>query len=360
MNDANTALTTTRPTALAKPAETPPAPAADRLGAPEKAAIVLVALGPQTASRLLAGLGERRLRRFARAVSDMREAPAEIVERVLAEFLHKIEDTRSVGGGADEARRFLSEALDKDQVNLIMGDLDSVGRSVWSLLGDIPDNRIANWLRSEHPQVAAIALSRLSSVKAARVLERFEPEAADDIVVRMGPAAAADPAVAARIGDVIARDFLPAAMSRRGRQEPSELIAAMMNHVSAPIRDRLLEAMTGAAPQLARAVRKEMFTYEHIPERINPRDVGAITKQIDETVLLRALKPGGERGRRTAEFILGNISKRLAERFREELAALPEPTRKEGEEAQAAIVAAIIGLRDSGALKMMTSESAEH
>ncbi|MFV0474792.1 MAG: FliG C-terminal domain-containing protein [Pikeienuella sp.] len=363
MNDAQIAPAPAPSTALTRPAETSPARVAargaDRLGPAEKAAIVLIALGPQTASRLLAGLGERRLRRFARAVSDMRETPADVVERVLAEFLQKIEDTRSVGGGADEARRFLSEALDKEQVNQIMGDLDTIGRSVWSLLGDIPDNRIADWLRGEHPQVAAITLSRLTSVKAAKILERFDDAAADDIVVRMGPAASADPAVAARIGEVIKRDFLPQVMSRGARQEPSELIAAVMNHVSAPIRDRLLEAMSGAAPQLASAVRKVMFTYDHIPEKINPRDIGAIIKAVDEAVLLRALKPGGEKSRRSAEFILENISKRLSERLREELEALPEPTRREGEEAQAEVVAAITALRDAGALKMIVAEPAE-
>lgn len=368
MTETETALATVTPARFAKTtgtalaasgAEHGGAHQADRLEPAEKAAIVLVALGPETAARLLSGIGERRLHRFARIVNGLNEVPADVVERVIAEFLHKIEDTRSVGGGAVEARRFLSEVLDKDQVNRIMGDLDTKGRSVWSLLGDVSDVRIATWLRSEHPQVAAIALSRLSAVKAARVLERLGPAEAEDIVMRMGPAAIADPGVTARIGEVIARDFLPAAISQRNRQEPAELIAGVMNHVSGAIRDRLLEAMVSAAPKLAEAVRKVMFTFEHIPERINPRDVGLITKSVDETVLLRALKAGGERSRGTADFVFGNISKRLAERLREDLEALPEPTRKDGEAAQTALVAAIVDLRDAGALKMIVTESVE-
>ncbi|QIE55388.1 hypothetical protein G5B40_07905 [Pikeienuella piscinae] len=368
MTETETALATVAPGAIAKSTGTALTAAgadhagahpADRLEQAEKAAIVLVALGPETAARLLAGIGERRLHRFARIVNGLSEVPADVVERVIAEFLHKIEDTRSVGGGAVEARRFLSEVLDKDQVNRIMGDLNTKGRSVWSMLGDVPDVRIANWLRSEHPQVAAIALSRLSPVKAARVLERLGQAEAEDIVMRMGPAAIADPGVTARIGDVIARDFLPAAISQRNRPEPADLIAGVMNHVSAAVRDRLLAAMVDAAPKLAEAVRKVMFTFEHIPERINPRDVGLITKSVDEAVLLRALKAGGERGRATADFIFANISKRLAERLREDLEALPQPTRKEGEEAQTALVAAIVDLRESGALKIIVTESGE-
>lgn len=333
-------------------------PGEERMTPAEKATVVLVALGPETASRLLAEVGEQRLRRFARIVKDLREISPEAVERVIAEFLHKIEDSRSIGGGADEARRFLGEVLDQNEVNQIMGDLDIKGRSVWSLLGDIDDARIAVWLRTEHPQVAAIALARLNSVKAAKVLEMFDQEMADDIIVRMGPAASADAAVAERIGKVIARDFLPVALNRRGKQEPADLIASVINHVSGPSRDRLLDAMTNAAPKLAEAVRKVMFTFDHIPQRINPRDVGAITKTVEEETLLRAMKAAGEQ-HKTTEFILGNISKRLAERLREDMVALPDATRKEGEAAQAEVVAAVIELRDSGAIKIIVPEEDE-
>lgn len=329
-----------------------------RMTPAEKATVVLVALGPETASRLLAGVGEQRLRRFARIVKDLREVPPETVERVIAEFLHKIDDSRSVGGGADEARRFLSEVLDQSDVNQIMGDLDVEGRSVWSLLGDIDDARIAAWLRTEHPQVAAIALARLNSVKAAKVLEMFDQEMADDIIVRMGPAASADASVAERIGKVISRDFLPLALNRRGRQEPADLIASVINHVSGPSRDRLLNAMTSAAPKLAEAVRKVMFTFDHIPQRISPRDIGMITKAVEEETLLRAMKAAGEQ-HKTTEFILGNISKRLSERLREDMAALPDGTRKEGEAAQAEVVGAVIELRDSGAIKIIMPEDDE-
>ena len=331
----------------------------DGLGAPEKAAIVLVALGPETAAKLLTGFNETRIRRFARAVSGLKETPPEIVERVIAEFLQRMEDTLSVGGGAAEARRFLSEVLERDRVNQIMADIDSSGRTVWSLLGDVEDARLAAWLRSEHPQVAAIALSRLTAMKAAQVLEKFEPMFAEDIVIRMGPAAGVEPAMAERIGEVIARDFLPSVMTRSRGKDPADLVAGVMNHISVRTRDRIIAAMDEAAPKLAASVRKIMFTFEHIPERIAPRDIGLVVKSVDEATLMKALKAAGERGAKVVDYIMENISKRLAERMREDLAALAAPSRKDGEAAQAALVAAIVDLRDNGQIKMVVKEVAE-
>ncbi len=341
------------------PQAKPPAAPQVKLTSGEKAAVILVALGPEAAAKLLTGIGERRIRRFARIVSDLKEVPPEVVEATIAEFLSKLDADRAIGGGATEARRFLSEVLERDQVDRIMGDLDAAGRSVWSLLGDVEDERIANWLRTEHPQVAAIALSRLTSQKAAQVLERFDAAEADDIVIRMGSAATAEPAVAARIGEVIAREFLPSAIQRQGRKDPADVIAAVMNHVTGRTRDRLVEALGDATPKLAEQVRRIMFTFDHIPERISPRDVMMVVKSVEEGTLMKAMKSSMARSPKAVEHILSNISKRLAERMREDLEAMAEPSRKEGEAAQGELVAAIVGLRDTGLLKFIELETLE-
>ncbi|MEM7522241.1 MAG: hypothetical protein AAF360_00460, partial [Pseudomonadota bacterium] len=91
----------------------------------EKAAIVLVALGPEAASALLGELGARRIRRFARALNDMRDIPADVVDAVLAEFMELLDVGKSISGGQEETRKFLSGALESNEVAVIMGELES-------------------------------------------------------------------------------------------------------------------------------------------------------------------------------------------------------------------------------------------
>lgn len=325
----------------------------------EKAAIVIVALGPDSASSVLGDLGPQRIRSFARAMNDMPSVPAETVDAVLAEFLDLLEETKSISGGAEETRRFLSDVLELDEVQQIMTDLETNRRSVWSSLTEVDDARVAEFLETEHPQVAAIALTRLTSVKAARVLESLNPEVAREIVLRMGPATATDDSVAARIGEVIERDFLVSARESQNQANPANLIAAVMNHVPTETRENLLGHMSAEKPVLAKEVEKVMFTFDHITERVNPRDVSLLMKAMDETTLLRALKAGGDAGPRTTDFFFDNISKRLAERLREDLDALEAPKKKEGEAARAEVVAVITDLRDRGDVKMISMDPEE-
>ncbi len=106
-------------------------------------------------------------------------------------------------------------------------------------------------------------------------------------------------------------------------------------------------------------MRKFVFTYQDIPSRISGRDVSQILKVVDESVLLVALKSTGEAAIATSEFILSNISSRLATRLRDDLKEMPNPKAKEFEAAQSTVVAEIVGLRDQGILKMIEIETAD-
>lgn len=156
-------------------AEAPP-PAPGRLGPAEKAAVVIVALGAEAAGGMLKEMGESAIRRFARAVSGMRQVPQEEVAGVVAEFLDGLGDEMTVRGGAHAARRFLGKVMDDEALTRIMEDLDGRnGRSVWTRLAEAADAPFAAWLQTEHPQLVCVILSKLRSDQAARLLERLEP-----------------------------------------------------------------------------------------------------------------------------------------------------------------------------------------
>lgn len=325
----------------------------------EKAAIILAVLGPELAATLLGGFDRPRIRRFAYAVNDMQNLSADAVDDTIAEFLDCLDKEAGVFGGSDETRRFLEEIMEKDQVNQLMDDIDAKGRSVWIALNEVEDPRILSWLKSEHPQVAAITLTKLTAAKTARLLEQMDPEISSQLVLRMNQATSAPPEVAERIGQIIKQEFLPTAIVKKDRLEPPELIAAVMNHVSNGVRDHLLEHMEANTPALAEAVRKFVFTYEDIPSRIQGRDVSQIMKVVDESVLLVALKSTGEGAAKTSEFILSNISSRLATRLRDDLKEIPNPKPKEFEAAQSTVVSEVVALRDRGALTMIEIEAAD-
>jgi len=328
-----------------------------RLTDVEKAAVILTALGPKVAATLLEGFDRSRIQRFAHAVNDMHEISAATVNSTIVEFLTQLEQEAGIAGGGNETRRFLEEFMEKEQVNQLMEDVEAKGRSVWTALNDVADTRILSWLKSEHPQVAAITLTKMTSAKVASLLEQLEPETAKPLILRMSQATSAPVEVTTRIGEIIQQEFLPTAKIKKGRMDPPELIASVMNHVSSGVRDHLMEHMETFTPTLAETVRKFVFTYEDIPTRISGRDISQVIKAVDESTLLVALKSTGDAAVATSEFILSNISSRLAARLRDDLNDVTDPKPKECEAAQSSVVAEIVGLRDRGVLNMIEMDT---
>jgi flagellar motor switch protein FliG len=108
----------------------------------------------------------------------------------------------------------------------------------------------------------------------------------------------------------------------------------------------------------AELVRKAIFTYVHIAARINPRDAPKIIRIIDQAVLITAM--AGAQGKpemeASTEFILSNISQRMAQGLREEIAARGKVKEKDGEEAMNQIISAIRTLESTGELVMVQDE----
>ena len=91
-------------------------------------------------------------------------------------------------------------------------------------------------------------------------------------------------------------------------------------------------------------------------DRVSPRDVSVITRAVEEDVLLTALKSALATGLPTAEFVLGNLPKRLAERLREDLDAMQDVKLKDGEAAQAEIIRAIQALEKKGEITLIEDD----
>jgi flagellar motor switch protein FliG len=111
--------------------------------------------------------------------------------------------------------------------------------------------------------------------------------------------------------------------------------------------------MEESDPKLAQEVQRVMFTFADIATRVAARDVAQVVRAVDEPMLLTALKTALAVDDPSAEFILGNVARRLSERLREDLEAMPEVRQKEGEQAQAEVVAAVRRLAQQGQIKLI-------
>jgi len=212
---------------------------------------------------------------------------------------------------------------------------------------------------SESDEVAAVLLSKLSVSKAAELLGMLPGSHARRITYAVSLTGAVTPDAVLRIGQSLASqlDSIPASAFDDG---PVERVGAILNFSPANTREDVLAGLDEDDKTFANLVRKAIFTFANIPARIDPRDVPKITRGIDQAVLVTALAYAAASGlEKSSDFVLENISKRMAEGLREEMRELGKVKDTDGEAAMSKVVAEIRELEAAGEVLFVAEDEAE-
>ncbi|WP_299131639.1 FliG C-terminal domain-containing protein [uncultured Amaricoccus sp.] len=350
-----TALVPAKANRVDKPRAQAPRP--EQMPTPiEKAAMILTAIGPELAAGFLKEIAQPDIERFARALAGLGKIRQELLDAVIVEFLEALTSGPEISGGANAARKLLGAVMGEGDVARLLDGGRGDTRSTWDRLNDAPIPAIATFLQAEHPQTAAVILSEMRAEIAASVLERLDRSFAQTVVLRLSRVPTLDPGIAASIMSAIDRDFLSVLQRNLSKRRPADLIAGLMNNISSEARDGFLGYLEAQEPSLAQDVQRTMFTFEDIATRVHGRDIAGVLREVAEEELMKALKLGESQGSATVPFIMENLPRRLADRYIEELAALDEVSRKEGEAAQIEVTKAIQAQARLGAIRFVEKD----
>jgi flagellar motor switch protein FliG len=226
----------------------------------------------------------------------------------------------------------------------------------WKRIADTEVTSLAEIVARESAEVGAVIVSKLEVPRAAELLGRLPGPKARRITYAVSMTAAVTPEAVDRIGRAICAE-LDRRAPRAFEDEPVERVGAILNQARAATRDEVLDGLEQTDAAFAERVRRAIFTFANIHNRVDPRDVPRVVRGIDPARLLLALagaRAGDEA--ETAEFILGNMSQRMATQLREDIAAAGSPKRADAEEAMAEIVNAIRGLEAAGEILLLSGE----
>ncbi|MCX7565055.1 flagellar motor switch protein FliG [Sulfitobacter sp. F26169L] len=229
----------------------------------------------------------------------------------------------------------------------------------WKRLRALPADDLVKILKAESTEVAAVLLSKLDVPVAAGLLGRLSGPDARRITYAISLTSDVTPDAVDRIGLSLAAQLdeqkVPAFMSGA-----VERLGAILNSSSTPTRDDVLSGLDESDQVLASAVRKAIFTFGNIPERISPRDVPRVLREVDAATLLTAIAGAEAAGfAMQRDFILENMSGRMADQLREEMAEAGKIKPAAADEAMSAVVAAIRDMENRGDLVLIEEEEEE-
>lgn len=338
------------------------APTAARAGltSREKAAVIVRLLLSEGASIPLSTLPEHLQASLTEQMGNMRMVDRDTLGAVVEEFASELESVGlSFPGGIEGALSMLDGHISASAATRLRRLAGASAKAdPWDRIAVLDPERLMPVLEEEAPEVGAVMLSKLPVAKAADLLGRLPGDRARRVAHAVSLTGNVDPETVRRIGLALAGQ-LDAQPPKAFDTGPVERVGAILNVSAAATREAVLQGLQDEDAVFAEKVRKAIFTFVHIPARVLPRDLPKALRAVEQPVLVTALAgalaTGGGLGA-AAEFILANMSQRLAQALREEIAERGKLRDRDVEDAQNAIVEAIRTLEASGEITLVREE----
>ncbi len=229
----------------------------------------------------------------------------------------------------------------------------------WQRIKALSVEQLLPMVENECTEVAAVLLAKLDVAKAAELLGKLPGDRARRITYAVSLTDAVTPEAVDRIGLSLATQ-LDDQPIRAFDEAPVDRVGAILNFSPASTRDDVLIGLEEEDQEFANRVRKAIFTFANIPERIDPRDVPKIVRDVEQTMMVQALAVATEGDiADAAEFILSNMSGRLADQLREAVEDAGKVSRKDGEASMTEVVATIRRLQADGDIQFVEPEEEE-
>lgn len=310
----------------------------------EKAAILMLALGEERASGLLALLDLDEVKEISQTMSLLGRVDSEIVERLLMEFGERLGGTDGVIGSFDTTEKLLARFLDAERVEAIMEEIRGpAGRTVWDKLGNVNETVLASYLKNEYPQTVAVVLSRIDAAHAARVLGSLPDDFAVEVVMRMLRMDVVQKDILADVERTLRAEFMNN-LARTSRRDNHEVMAEIFNFFDRSTEARFVAMLEDRNKEAADRIRALMFTFEDLA-RLDGAGIQAVLRSVGNDRIGLALKGASEKLR---ELFFANMSERGAKILREEMTAMGPVRLRDVEEAQQLIVGTAKQLAASG------------
>ncbi len=311
----------------------------------QKAAILLIALGPEKSATIFKHLKEEEIEELTLEIANTRSVNSQTKEDVLNEFYQVCLAQQYIAeGGIGYAKELLEKALGDEKAQSVIAKLTaSLQVRPFEFVRKTDPSQLLNFIQDEHPQTIAMILSYLSPAQSSLILGALPQEKQADVARRIATMDRTSPDVIKEVERVLERKVSSLVNQDYTIVGGVDAIVAILNSVDRGTEKRIMESLEIEDPELADEIRKKMFVFEDIL-LLDDRAIQRVLRDVDNADLELALKSTTEE---VQNVIFKNLSKRLAAMIKEDMEFMGPVRMKDVEEAQQKIVGVIRKLEDA-------------
>ncbi len=310
----------------------------------EKAAIMMLAVGEEGASRLFGMMDDEEIREVSQSMANLGTIDSKIVEKIFHEFVDQMSATGSLTGSMDSTERLLAKVLPDDRVKGIMEEIRGpAGRTMWDKLANVNEQVLANYLKNEYPQTVAVILSKIRSEHAAKVLATLPESFAMEVVMRMLNMESVQKEILDDVERTLRTEFM-SNLARAQRTDSHEMMAEIFNGLDRQTEAQFLTSLEDRNKDAAEKIKALMFTFEDLLN-LEASGVQTLLREVEKDKLAMAMKGSSEQIR---ELFFSNMSERAGKILREDMEGMGPVKLRDVDDAQVEIVNTAKELADKG------------
>jgi len=300
----------------------------------EKAAALLLALGPEYGKPIFEELDEIEIRQLSRSMVQIGPITQSMLDDVFVEFVTQVSSSGNLTGNADTTERLLLSFLPNDRVDSIMEEIRGpAGRNIWEKLSNVQEDVLASFLKNEYPQTVCVVLSKLSTSHASRVLASLPEELAMDVVQRMLAIEPVQKDILDKIEATLRTEFM-STLAHTKRRDSHEQMADIFNSFDRQTEARFLTTLEEISRESAERIKALMFTFDDL-SGLESAAIQTLLQSVGKAELALALK-GANEG--TREFFFSNMSARASKMLKDDMETMGPVRLRDVDEAQSQMV----------------------
>lgn len=312
----------------------------------QKAAILLIALGPEKSSSIFKHLKEEEIEQLTLEIANTRSVSPNLKDTVMDEFYEICLAQQYIAeGGIAYATELLETALGSDKARDVIGKLTaSLQVRPFEFVRKTDASQLLNFIQDEHPQTIALILSYLSSTQSSAIISSLSPDKQADVAKRIAQMDRTSPDVIKEVEKILERKLSSLVNQDYTIVGGVDSIVDILNTVDRGTEKHIMETLEIEEPELADEIRKKMFVFEDILS-LDDKSIQRVLREVDNNELAIALKGSNEE---VQTAIFNNLSKRLATMIKEDMDFMGPVRMKDVEDSQQKIVNIIRKLEDAG------------
>ena len=314
----------------------------------DRVAALLMAMGAPTANRVMKHFEADEIRLITRSIAALKPVSTAQIETLVEDFASNFAGGANLVGTVADVERLLQGVLPPEQIADIMNDImGAANQSIWDRISTVNENVLATYVAKEHPQTAALMLSKVKPACAAKVLSFIPEEKRNGILRRMLTFKPIVDATMQVIERQVHEDFMMN-FSRNAGADPHARMADIINKMDRDAMETVLASLANTRPKSAEILKGLLFTFDDIV-KLTPRARTSLFDQVPTDKLVLALKGTDPDFR---EIILQSLGARVRRMVEQEMAGSEPAPAKDVMEARRTVTDLALDMAGRGEIEI--------